>query len=189
MSLIFKELTPELWPDLEQLFGERGATGGCWCMYWRHPKGEKWDAVKGAENKRRFRALVESGQAHGALAYAEGEPVGWVSFDKRTDFNKLDRSPSFACKDADQVWSIPCFFIQTAHRRKGIGSRLLEFAVAAIARRGGALAEGYPVNAPRAGKAIPAAFAWTGTRPLFEAAGFTPVGKRDGGKQRMRRSL
>src|SRR5262245_14820805 len=25
-------LTPERWPDLEQLFGPRGACAGCWCM-------------------------------------------------------------------------------------------------------------------------------------------------------------
>ncbi len=28
-------LTGENWPDLEALFGPRGAVGGCWCMYWR----------------------------------------------------------------------------------------------------------------------------------------------------------
>jgi hypothetical protein len=38
------------------------------------------------------------------------------------------------------------------------------------------------------GKKIPAAFAWTGRLPLFEDAGFKAVGKRDGAKQRVRRS-
>ncbi|HEB84575.1 MAG TPA: N-acetyltransferase, partial [Bacteroidetes bacterium] len=28
-------LSPERWGDFEALFGERGACGGCWCMYWR----------------------------------------------------------------------------------------------------------------------------------------------------------
>jgi len=28
-------LTPDLWPAFEDLFGENGAVGGCWCMYWR----------------------------------------------------------------------------------------------------------------------------------------------------------
>jgi len=39
------------------------------------------------------------------------------------------------------------------------------------------------------GLAIPAAFAWTGTRPMFDRAGFKPVGPRDGAKQRMRKGL
>jgi hypothetical protein len=28
-------LTPDLWPALEDLFVDKGACGGCWCMYWR----------------------------------------------------------------------------------------------------------------------------------------------------------
>src|SRR5215207_1279338 len=99
MRIVCRELTPKLWPDLERLFGPRGAVGGCWCMYWRQKKGEKWDVVKGAENRSRFEGLVCGGHAHGALAYVEDEPVGWASFDKRPDFDKLDRAPSFKCGD------------------------------------------------------------------------------------------
>ena len=33
--LVARPLTAELWPALEDLFGERGACNGCWCMYWR----------------------------------------------------------------------------------------------------------------------------------------------------------
>jgi hypothetical protein len=35
MKLRIRFLTPGLWPALEDLFGERGACNGCWCMYWR----------------------------------------------------------------------------------------------------------------------------------------------------------
>ena len=38
------------WADLEALFGERGACGGCWCMFWRVPR-KQFDAGKGAKNK------------------------------------------------------------------------------------------------------------------------------------------
>ena len=27
--------TPERWADVAELFGERGAYDGCWCMFWR----------------------------------------------------------------------------------------------------------------------------------------------------------
>ena len=187
MDISIKLLAPEHWTDLERLFGDKGAVGGCWCMYWRQPKGEKWEDVKGAENKRRFKTLVESGQAHGALAFDDGEPVGWVSFDPRTEFIKLNRAPSFRCEDAEQVYSLPCFFIKAGYRGKGIASQLLEFAVESLQRRGVKIIEGYPAKPSGKGGAIPAAFAWTGTLPLFTQAGFKPVGKRDGGKQRMRR--
>ena len=35
MRLVIRPLTADLWPALEDLFGENGAVSGCWCMYWR----------------------------------------------------------------------------------------------------------------------------------------------------------
>src|ERR1700730_3968605 len=32
MKLTIRPLTPDLWPAVEDLFGENGAVGGCWCM-------------------------------------------------------------------------------------------------------------------------------------------------------------
>jgi hypothetical protein len=32
---MIRPLTRDLWPALEDLFGDNGAVGGCWCMYWR----------------------------------------------------------------------------------------------------------------------------------------------------------
>jgi predicted GNAT family acetyltransferase len=182
-----RELTPGLWSDLVKLFGERGACGGCWCMSWRQRKGEKWNEVKGDVNRRRFRQLVKSGRAHGALAYVEGVPVGWVSFDRRTDFDRLNRAPSLACDDAEEVWSIPCFFIKNGFRSRGVASKLLEGAVKFLRARGAKIIEGYPVKPFKSGEPIPAAFAYTGTRSLFAKAGFNVVGNRDGGRQRVRK--
>ncbi|MBI2165479.1 MAG: hypothetical protein HYU29_03630 [Chloroflexi bacterium] len=34
-ALEFHPVTPDRWTDLEQLFGDRGAFAGCWCMWWR----------------------------------------------------------------------------------------------------------------------------------------------------------
>ena len=180
------ELAPELWLDLETLFDSNGACGGCWCMYWRLERGEDWSALKGAENRRRLRALVQAGRAHGVLAYIDGKPVGWAAFERRRDLARLDRAPSLACTDADKVWSLPCFFVKAGHRRQGVGAALLAAAVKAVRRRRGTVIEAYPVRPGKFGKAIPASFAWTGTLPMFEAADFEPVGRRDGGKQRMR---
>ena len=181
-----RELAPELWPDLETLFGDKGACGGCWCMYWRLERGEDWASVKGAVNRRRLRDLVRAGRAHGILAYSDGKPVGWAAFDRRRDFVRLDRAPSLACDDADKVWSLPCFFVKTGYRKQGVASALLAAAVKAVRRRRGTIIEAYPVRPGKFGKAIPASFAWTGTLPMFETADFEPVGPRDGGKQRMR---
>lgn len=182
-------LTPAHWKDVERLFGAKGACAGCWCMFWRLEAGERFDDVKGASAKRRFKALVTKGQAQGFLAYVGDEPVGWLSAGPRREFKKLDRAPSLACDDADRVHALPCFFVKSGFRGQGVASALLATAVKALKRGGATLLEGYPVKPPRPGAAIPAAFAYTGTVPLFEKAGFRVVQAKPTGKQRVRRAL
>lgn len=189
MKIETKELRPELWPQLEKLFGTNGACGGCWCMSWRNEKGEDWEKIKGSTAKSRLKKLVTAGKAHGVLAFVDGEPVGWCSFDRRKDYAKLDRAPSFKCDDAEQVWSVPCFFVHKDYRGKSVATALLEHAVRAMKKLGAEIVEGYPVKPYNYGKKIPHAFAWTGTLPLFEEAGFKAIGKKDGGKQRVRKEL
>src|SRR4051812_4044539 len=92
-----RELTPDRWDDLVALFGANGACGGCWCLWWRIEKGDRWAAVKGATARRRMRAMVKGGRALGALAYVDGVPVGWVSYGPRKEYPRLDRAPSLRC--------------------------------------------------------------------------------------------
>ncbi len=189
MSPTIKPLQPELWKDLETLFGQNGACAGCWCMFWRLEAGERFDDVKGATAKRRMKALVQRAEAHGYLAYVGDRPVGWLAAGPRRDFPKLDRAPSLKCDDADQVTALPCFFVHRDFRQQGVAAALLDFATRDLAAQGARLLEAYPVKPPRPGETLPAAFAYTGTLPLFEKAGFTVVAARPKGKQRVRRRL
>jgi GNAT superfamily N-acetyltransferase len=172
MALTTEVLTPAAWKDVKTLFGPRGACAGCWCMFWRLEKGERFDALKGEALRERFRAGVLNGRIQGVLAYEDAVPVGWATFGPRTSFARLDRSPSLACDDAERVWSIPCFYVRRDHRGRGVARALLDAALAEMRRRRAALVEGYPVKPPASGGLIPAAFAYTGTRSLFAAAGF-----------------
>lgn len=185
-----ERLAPERWPDVERLFGEKGACAGCWCMFWRLERGERMEDVKGGEAKRRFKALVLAGKADGLLAYDEAtkEPVGWLTFGPRRSFPKLDRAPSLACDDAGEVHALPCFFIRPGFRNQGVGSALLRAALKHLKADGARVAEGYPLQG-KPGQTLAAAFAWTGTVPLFEKAGFRAVAPRPTGKQRMRKRL
>jgi len=187
--LTLRPLVPTAWPAVEALFGPRGACAGCWCMYWRLARGEGLRTVGGEPARARFRALVEGGAAQGMLAFAGEAPVGWLSFGPRRDFAALDRAPSLACDDADQVWSLPCFFIRAGWRGRGVASALLRAALPEIAVRGARIAEAYPVKPPAGTARIPAAFAFTGTLPLFLNQGFSVVQPREKGKQRVRRAL
>jgi hypothetical protein len=74
-ELDFRLLTPEHWGDLEALFGEYGASGGCWCMWWRLKRSE-FDKLKGQKNKQAFKEIIDSGEIPGILAYVGKEPVG-----------------------------------------------------------------------------------------------------------------
>jgi hypothetical protein len=70
----FVPLTLRRWPDLEDLFGRRGAAipGRCWCMYYRQPG--IGDSAKASREA--LRALVGSDVAPGLLAYEDGVTGG-----------------------------------------------------------------------------------------------------------------
>jgi GNAT superfamily N-acetyltransferase len=184
-----RELTPELWPALEALFGDKGACAGCWCMFWRLEAGERFDDVKGARAKRRFRALVEGGQAHGVLAFVDGVPVGWCAFERRVELARLDRAPSLRVDDAERVWSLPCFFVARGFRGQGVAQALLAAAEKALRAHGAKVAEAYPTLPPAGAAKLPAAFAYTGLPTMFERAGFTLAQARPKGRQRYRKRL
>lgn len=188
MKLTTRELTPELWPQVETLFGSKGACGGCWCQAWRIGPGEKWDEIKGDPAKARLRAGVADGSVHAVLAFKGERPVGWCTFGPRLSFPKLARARTLKCDDAERVWSITCFFIVRDHRGRGVATALLAHALKAMKRRQVAIVEGYPSKPDAAGNYVPT-FAWTGTQSLFRKAGFEVVGNPDGGRQRVRLML
>lgn len=188
MRITTKELTPELWPQVEALFGKNGACGGCWCQAWRIENGERWDDVKGAVAKRRLRKGILSGAVHGILAFDGDVPVGWCTFGPRDSFPRLNRARTLKCDDSADVWSVPCFFVARSHRGKGVAKAMLVHALRAMKKRGVGLAEGYPSKPNKDGQYI-AAFSWTGTESLFEKAGFVVVGAPAGSKRRVRKEL
>jgi GNAT superfamily N-acetyltransferase len=161
-------LTPERWPDLERLFGPRGACAGCWCMYWRLP-GKVYRASSGEANRKAFRKVVQGGAIPGLLAYEGDEPIGWCAVAPREDYKRFEAARTLKPIDGEPVWSVTCFFIKKGHRRKGLTVKLLEAAKKHVKRRGGRLLEGYP-SVPRGDTAD--AFAWTGLLGGFEKAGF-----------------
>jgi GNAT superfamily N-acetyltransferase len=173
--LTVQPLTPPLWPDLESLFGPRGACCGCWCMYWRLPR-KQFDQQAGEPNRQSMQALVKSGNIPGLLAYQDGVSSGWCCVAPREEFPTLARSRVLKPVDEQPVWSVVCFFIARSQRRKGLTVQLLQAAVEYARTNGAKIVEGYPVE-PRAGKTADA-FAYTGLFSAFLRAGFTEVARR-----------
>ena len=178
-------MTPERWPDLEQLFGPRGACAGCWCMFMRLPLAE-FRLGKGDGNRRALRALVNR-RPPGLLAYEGREPVGWIAVAPREEYRRLETSRVLAPVEGERVWASPCFFVKAGHRGGGLSLALLEAATAFAARQGAGSLEGYP-NANTAHRQA-AAFVWTGFESTFRRAGFTEVARRSPARPILRRSL
>ena len=175
LKLTFRPATPERWCDLEELFGERGACGGCWCMFWRLPR-KQFDAGKGAGNKRALKRLVSTGREPGLIAYLKREPVGWCALAPRQEYVVLERSRILKPVDDQPVWSVSCLFIKKGYRRRGVSTLLLRAALEFAAKQGARIVEGYPVE-PSMEK-MPDPFLWHGIPSAFLRAGFREVERR-----------
>jgi GNAT superfamily N-acetyltransferase len=177
-------VTPERWLDLERLFGEHGASSGCWCMWWRLPRAQ-FQRQAGEKNKETLKAIVDSGEPPGLLAYAEGEAIAWCSVGPRSAFGALERSRTLKRVDDAPVWSVVCFFVAKPHRGRGVMVPLLTAAVEHARAHGAKIVEGYPVEPTTR---LSGDSGYTGVASAFRKAGFVEVLRR-GTRPIMRRSL
>ena len=171
-KITFRVAAKSEWKHLVELFGERGACAGCWCMWWRLKRSE-WKTNQGDGNKRLLKKLVDSKSAPGILAFDGDKVIGWCSVGPREDFPGLERSRTLKPLDEIPVWSIVCLFVRKEYRRRGVAVALIAEAARFVKTSGGKMIEGYPVI-PRKGS-MPDAFAFTGVPGAFEQAGFEVV--------------
>lgn len=184
--LEFVPLTPERWPAFEELFGPRGACGGCWCMTPRLTRGE-YERNKGAGNKRLMRKLVRQGRVPGILALHDGRPAGWCSLEPRERIPSLGRSRILKPVDEQEVWSIVCLFIDREYRRQGLSVRLIREAVQHARNLGARIVEAYPVE-PKTDP-MPDVFAYTGIASAYLQAGFREVARRSPTRPILRKNV
>jgi len=175
IKLEFHPVTKKRWSDFEALFGEKGACGGCWCMLWRLTRKE-FEQQKGEANRQAMKAIMESGDIPGLLAYSGKQPIAWCSVAPREKFPALDRSRVLKKIDDKPVWSISCFFIHKDFRKQGLSVNILEAVITYVKEQGGKIVEGYPVE-PKKGKTADV-FAWTGLASFFKKAGFVECARR-----------
>jgi GNAT superfamily N-acetyltransferase len=184
-DLDFHPATPSRWHDVEKLFGERGACGGCWCMFLRLSNSEWTKGKTTGANKKAFKKVIANGEKPGVLAYHGRDPIGWCAIAPREAYPRLARSRVMAPIDNKRSWVITCLFVHKDYRRKGVSARLLK-AAAELAGRGGAeVVEGYPVEATM--EKMPDPFLWHGTPSAFRRAGFREAARRSKSRVVMRR--
>lgn len=171
-SMTSRPLTPDRFPDMETVFGDRGVARGCFCMYWRTPDGGFGDR---RDNRDRFADRASEGRPPGLLGYVEENPVGWVQVGPRDEFPTLDRSRLLKRVDDVEAWSINCFVVRAGYRKRGIGAGLLAAAVAFAKDEGAAVIEAYPVD----GRRSSAVDYFTGTLSMFDEHGFVELIRRN----------
>ncbi len=172
-SISFHPLTSDCFADFERLFGPRGACGGCWCMFWKL-RGKAYSENTGKPAHQMQKSVVDSGIIPGLLAYADGQPVGWIAVEPRRAYPRLAHSRVLQPVDNQEVWSVPCFFVDRKFRGRGITVRLLKAAVEYVRSKGGRIVEGYPVEVR--GKTSDV-FVYTGIASAFQKAGFAEIAR------------
>ena len=163
-------------------------------MFWRLPPADyedgfrqrSLDNVSGGPNKEAMKELVLRGTVPGLLAFRESAPIGWVAVSPRDELVRLAHVRTLASEGEpghERAWSISCFYIHRADWRTGVGTALLEGAIARATEHGATVIECYPV---KPGSIDP----YTGYDTMFAAAGFELVRPGTGrGRALWRRSL
>jgi GNAT superfamily N-acetyltransferase len=181
-----RPLTPDTWPDLEELFGLPGGSvvRGCWCMYYR--KSAQPAGPAGPENKQALSDLVRSGVVPGLIGYVDGRPAAWLSLGPREGYLKMRRSVILKPVDDKPVWSVICTFIAKPYRGRGVQHQMIAAAIAYATASGATTLEAYPVD--KADRSSDDSM-FAGARSLYEQAGFREVTRRSPTRIVMRLAL
>lgn len=177
MSFEVHPLTPGRWDDLAELFSNP-IVNWCWCQHYRR-SGKAVFGMQDGElvrpsSKEKLKSLVDRDYVHGLIGYEDGRLVGWMSLGPREDYFRLERSPIAKPVDDKPVWSIVCFYVEPRSRGKGYVHALLEAGVEYARSCGATLLEAYPVD--KEGEVHSSE--WSGSKSVFDRAGFKEVARR-----------
>lgn len=120
-----------------------------------------------------MKELVWNDRPTGILAFFDDQAIAWCAFAPREDFLKLENSRVHKRIDEEQVWSVPCTFIDKAFRRMGVSVALLKGLAIYARSQGIKIIEAYPTIPTQ--EKLPDSFAWIGLYKSFERAGFEIV--------------
>jgi len=171
-------LAPESAAALGRLFERAGSR--CFCAYW-HFTGDKneWLARLAFEpdvNRRELLQRAESQLAGVVAQTADGEVIGWMKLEPARNVAKIYAQrtvrglPGLGL-ERDGVWTIGCFLVDPAWRRRGVARALVRAGVELARAEGARSLEAFPRRAEGVGDEE----LWTGPFPLFEREGFHVV--------------
>jgi GNAT superfamily N-acetyltransferase len=187
----FGALTPDRWPDLEDLFGpDKGANGGCWCV-WPRMRSADFRAMPREARKEAFRAVVMDGPPPGLLAYEGTRAVGWCAVapreaQMRFEITRTSQRPEGEDAAPGEIFAITCFYVRNGHRRAGMTRRLAAAAVEHARSLGARAVDACPVDPDRP---LTWGDGFVGVTPVFEQLGFREIARRSPRRPLMRLDL
>ncbi len=179
LKLTTKELSKSKWADLERLFSKPGIGDAwwCWCTFhhtasFTSENAPRTRADRARVNRERKKELVQKGEAHGVIVYADdGEPVGWSQYGPREELPRMDHTRSYrgtSPHGEGSIWRITCFVVDKNYRRRGVATAALRAVLESIKNKGGGVVEAYPVSKTDQGPG----YMYSGRLSMFEKAGF-----------------
>jgi GNAT superfamily N-acetyltransferase len=174
--MIVREVDPADFLALAALF-ERDHSP-CYCRYWHFAGTNKeWEARCGLapeENKKELERSLGIGETRGIVALEGDDIIGWMKISRRGWVPKLLARSPYKNLDAPEdgdVFSIGCFLIDPAHRRRGVARAMLKEAIRIVPSWGAGYLEGYP----RVFDGLHDFEHFTGPPTLYEELGFQVV--------------
>jgi GNAT superfamily N-acetyltransferase len=195
VSIEVRPATPDRWSDLVTVVGRRGDDPSwCWCQIFLRSE-QAPSAAEGPPDNRDalYEEVTHAAVPPGLIAYLDDHPVGWTRVGLRSGFPGVrgNRALARVLNEEDVgIWWVTCFVVDSRHRRSGIGSALLQAAVEFARAHGATAVEGHPVDvaALKAARVSGSAI-YTGTVPMFAAAGFVEVARTYPSRPVMRLSI
>jgi len=183
-----RELSKKTWGDLEKLFTKPGIGDAwwCWCTFHRTASFSRESVARtrserAEANRMRKRGLVEKGEAHGLIVYADDEPVGWCQYGRSEELPRMDHNRNYrriASENDPSLWRITCFVVDNNYRQRGVATAALKVVLESIKDRGGGIVEAYPLVKTDQGPG----YMYPGRISMFEKAGFRKVAPLGSGR-------
>jgi len=190
VSIAVEPAHPDRWDDVVAAFGRRGEDPSwCWCRRFLGVA----EGSGPTDNRAALRHEIENSLVEpGLIAYLDGRPVGWTRVMPRSALPGVRANTALrrVLPVDPGAWWVTCFAVDQRARGNGVGTALLNAAVAHASRHGATAVEGHPVDvdALRASRVSGSAI-FTGTLAMFLAAGFTEVARTYPSRPVMRRAL
>lgn len=183
---VVKPLDASTWEAYAALLERHnGVFGGCWCTWFHTMRTEK---TRDAEDNRTLKERrVRAGTSHAAVVFDGDEAIAWAQYGPPSELpNVYHRKELEESGDPLPDWRITCMFVGKGYRRQGVLRVALHGAIDLIAQAGGGVVEGYPhETAPGRRQSV----LYSGTRAMFEDAGFHFVRPKGSKNTVMRRTV